>query len=297
MIVCLVYNHESYLKDALEGFVMQKTDFPFVAIIHDDASTDGSSKIIGEYAKKYPDIILPIYEEENQWSRHDGSLGKIIDSARKATGASFVALCEGDDYWTDQFKLQKQVDILKNNKDISLVHTDYLPVDEKGHPLDYPPHRLHQRKSRSGSFFYNLLQSNYILTLTVAIRSELFDSPFFIDSIPKMDYLLFLVAAAHGKSFYIPEKTGCYRIVHNGQLQRRLVSVINRSNAIKEYILNKFIQGDIKNITIIERISVYRMVFNYILQGKLNCRLNFKQRNIYFPIFRFLKKIKTGKIL
>ena len=65
-IRCITYNHESYIRDALEGFVMQKTDFPFVAIVHDDASTDGTASIIREYAEKYPDIILPIFEKENQ---------------------------------------------------------------------------------------------------------------------------------------------------------------------------------------------------------------------------------------
>ena len=100
-IKCLVFNHEPYLRDCLEGFVMQQTDFPFVAIVHDDASTDHSADIIREYAAKYPDIILPIYETENQYSKHDGSLGRIMNTAVDATGAKYVAMCEGDDYWTD----------------------------------------------------------------------------------------------------------------------------------------------------------------------------------------------------
>ncbi|MDE5714067.1 MAG: glycosyltransferase, partial [Muribaculaceae bacterium] len=68
-IRCCTYNHEPYIRDALEGFVMQKTDFPFVAIVHDDASTDRTAEIIREYAEKYPDIIKPIYETENQYSK------------------------------------------------------------------------------------------------------------------------------------------------------------------------------------------------------------------------------------
>lgn len=70
-IQCLVYNHEPYLRDCLNGFVSQKTTFPFVAIVHDDASSDNSSAIIQEYAERYPNIIKPIYEKENQWSKHD----------------------------------------------------------------------------------------------------------------------------------------------------------------------------------------------------------------------------------
>ena len=116
-INCLVYNHEPYLRDCLEGFVMQQTDFPFVAIVHDDASTDHSADIIREYAAKYPDIIRPIYETENQWSKSDGSLTKIMDAAIDATGAKYVAICEGDDYWMDPLKLQKQVDFLEEHSD------------------------------------------------------------------------------------------------------------------------------------------------------------------------------------
>ena len=96
-IKCTVYNHEPYLCDCLEGFVMQQTNFPFVAIVHDDASTDGSAAIIHEYEEKYPDIIKPIYETENQYSKRDGSVGRIMDEAIDATGAKYVAMCEGDD--------------------------------------------------------------------------------------------------------------------------------------------------------------------------------------------------------
>lgn len=116
-IHCLVYNHEPYLRDCLEGFVMQQTNFPFVAIVHDDASTDGSAAIIREYEEKYPNIIKPIYETENQYSKHDGSLGRIMNAAIDATGAKYVAMCEGDDYWTDPLKLQKQVDFLEANEE------------------------------------------------------------------------------------------------------------------------------------------------------------------------------------
>ena len=119
-INCCVYNHEPYLRDCLQGFVMQKTDFPFVAIVHDDASTDNSAAIIREYAEKYPDIIKPIYETENQFSKADGSLGRVINRAIEATGAKYIAMCEGDDYWIDPLKLQKQVDFMEANNNYSI---------------------------------------------------------------------------------------------------------------------------------------------------------------------------------
>ena len=131
-IKCLVYNHEPYLRDCLEGFVMQQTNFPFVAIVHDDASTDGSAAIIREYEEKYPNIIKPIYETENQYSKHDGSVGRIVDAAIDDTGAKYVAMCEGDDYWTDPLKLQKQVDFMEANPEYGLCYTDFNFCDEFG---------------------------------------------------------------------------------------------------------------------------------------------------------------------
>ena len=114
-IKCLVYNHEPYIRECLEGFVMQKTNFKFVAVVHDDASTDDTASIIKEYAEKYPEIIKPIFEKENQYSKKDGSLRRIMTDAIDATRAKYVAMCEGDDYWIDPYKLQKQVDFMEEN--------------------------------------------------------------------------------------------------------------------------------------------------------------------------------------
>ena len=116
-IQCITYNHEPYIRQCLEGFVIQKTNFRFEAIVHDDASTDGTATIIREYAEKYPDIIKPIYETENQYSKHDGSLRRIMDAA---CIGKYIAYCEGDDYWTDPNKLQIQVDFLESHPDYSM---------------------------------------------------------------------------------------------------------------------------------------------------------------------------------
>lgn len=127
-IRCMVYNHEPYLRQCLDGFVMQKTTFPFEAIVHDDASTDGSAAIIREYAEKYPEIIKPIYETENQYSKHDGSLRRIMDAAMHPN-SKYVALCEGDDYWTDPEKLQLQVDFLESHPEYTMCFHRARTVD------------------------------------------------------------------------------------------------------------------------------------------------------------------------
>ena len=116
-IRCITYNHAPYIRQCLEGFVMQKTNFRFQAVVHDDASTDGTTEIVREYAEKYPDIIVPMYEEENRWSKHDGTLLTCMLPYLKG---KYIAECEGDDYWTDPLKLQKQVDFMESHEDYSI---------------------------------------------------------------------------------------------------------------------------------------------------------------------------------
>lgn len=133
-IHCLVYNHAPYLRQCLDGFVMQKTNFRFEAIVHDDCSPDNSADIIREYAEKYPDIIKPIYETENQHSKHDGSLRRIM--FERLTG-KYIAMCEGDDYWIDHYKLQKQVDFLENNPDYVMCYTNFNLFYEETNKMEH----------------------------------------------------------------------------------------------------------------------------------------------------------------
>lgn len=111
-IYCLTYNHEEYIRDCLEGFIMQKTDFPFEVIVHDDASTDHTADIVREYQEKYPDIIKPIFQKENQFSAKIPLIQKFIFP--KVSG-KYIGVCEGDDYFTDETKLQRQVDLMEKH--------------------------------------------------------------------------------------------------------------------------------------------------------------------------------------
>ena len=108
-IICITYNHVNFIRDCLDGFIMQKTDFPFEVLIHDDASNDGTTDIVREYAEKYPEVFVPFYEEENQFGKTDFCRDILFPKIR----GEFVAVCEGDDFWTDELKLQKQVNIFE----------------------------------------------------------------------------------------------------------------------------------------------------------------------------------------
>ena len=124
-ILCTAYNHEQYIRSALESFVSQKTGFAFEVLVNDDASSDGTAAIIREYEEKYPDIIRPFYQKENQFSKGIGYIYENIFYPH-ARGKYF-AFCEGDDYWTDESKLQRQVNFLESHPDYSAcVHNTTL---------------------------------------------------------------------------------------------------------------------------------------------------------------------------
>ena len=126
-IICTTYNHQAYIKDALEGFIMQKTNFPFEIIVHDDASTDNTASIIKEYQEKFPGLFVNIYQTVNQFSRKEVNIWTEI-TFPMARG-KYIALCEGDDFWTDPLKLQKQVDFLEKNIEYSMVCHDALVMN------------------------------------------------------------------------------------------------------------------------------------------------------------------------
>ncbi len=132
-VYCLAYNHAEYIRKTLEGFVMQKTNFKFEVFVHDDASTDETATIIKEYAEKYPDIIKPIFQTENQYSKKIGIVKTFIYPLMRG---KYIACCEGDDYWTDENKLQIQADILDNNNNISLVTHKVRMISENGELLN-----------------------------------------------------------------------------------------------------------------------------------------------------------------
>lgn len=241
-IRCLVYNHEPYLRQCLEGFVMQKTNFPFEAIVHDDASTDGSAAIIREYAEKYPDIIKPVYEVENQYSKHDGSLRRKMDVHMRG---KYIAMCEGDDYWIDSHKLQKQVDFLESHPDYGLVHTDFELVNESN-ILEY---RIKRNCEKSENALIGLLLGSYnIGTLTVLFRSNIYKSlPRYnysqTQKYPMGDLPLWIEIASVSKIAYLKDVTSCYRRLttsasHSSDFQKR-ISFVNASFDCRLFYLKK----------------------------------------------------------
>ena len=131
-ICCEVYNHERYIRQSLEGFITQKTEYAFEVLVHDDASTDRSAQIIREYEEKYPHVMRPIYQAKNQYSKGTPIMTSI--QIPRAKG-KYIAFCEGDDYWCDPHKLQKQISFLESHPEYSASVHNVLTVDVDDNPL------------------------------------------------------------------------------------------------------------------------------------------------------------------
>ena len=204
-IACVTYNHMPYIRECLKGFLMQKTNFKYEILIHDDASTDGTADIIREYEAKYPDIIKPIYQKENQYSK--GISPSIKFNFPRVKG-KYIAMCEGDDYWTDPYKLQKQVDFLDEHNEYSCSFHLCNIIDEKGNVVmkNYPQ----CYKSNYTITLENLLLGPTIpQTLSVVFRTELISS---ISTDYKVtDIFLYYFLLKQGNAMCISENMGVYR--------------------------------------------------------------------------------------
>lgn len=202
--VCMItYNHESFIREAIEGVLMQKTDFPIEIIIGEDCSTDNTRNIVLEYSEKYPDIIRPLLPENNL-----GMMKNFIETMEAATG-KYIALCEGDDYWTDPYKLQKQVDFLEANEEYSVCFHNSLELNicGKNESTTY----CNYDKNRTVEFV-ELLESNLIPTQSVVFRNTV---NFAFEEFGKLkfgDWYLNLLNAEKGKIWYINEVMGVHRI-------------------------------------------------------------------------------------
>lgn len=219
VICCLAYNHERYIRDALEGFVMQKTDFPFVAIVHDDASTDGTADIIREYAAKYPHIIKPIFETENQYSKGDGSIRRIVGDALRVVGAKYIAMCEGDDYWTDPHKLQKQVSYLDTHPDIVYTCHNYEVITDKGEIIGKSDSPFYIQLDEDGQQFSlkdAFEREWFTKTLTSVFRADVYFKMDLSKYERPRDTHMVYELLREGNGYYFKFYGGCYRLHEGG---------------------------------------------------------------------------------
>ncbi|RHV29207.1 glycosyltransferase family 2 protein [Ruminococcus sp. OM05-10BH] len=296
-VYCLAYNHEKYIRKTLEGFVHQKTDFSFEVIIHDDASTDHTAEIIREYEKKYPEIIFPIYQKENQYSQKKLIVPNYIYP--KIRG-KYIAVCEGDDYWCDESKLQMQVDFLENHKEyVACVHNT-LRLDYKNHKQEL----FNAKKEDYDPDFREIIQggaSCYHQSSLIYKREILENRPDFLKVARGMgDYPLSIFLALSGKIHYFGKVMSVYRYGVEGSWTVRvrtnkektihhLETEIEMLNEVDQYSQYKFHE-------IVQDVILHREYKIAELEEKYNQLKKGKFRKIYLKK-SFKHKIKIWVLL
>lgn len=196
------------MRECLDGFLMQKTNFPVEILIHDDASTDGTKEIIEEYVANYPELIYPIYQTENQYSK--GIRGMMARYNFPRAKGKYIAICEGDDYWTNPHKLQKQVDFLEKNPDYSICfHPVMILNNEK-----FTDENVIQVNETTT--ITDLAKGNYIHTPSVMFRADnVKDLPEGFLRLPAGDYGIHLLNAQYGMIKKLTDTMAVYRM-HDG---------------------------------------------------------------------------------
>lgn len=238
-ISCLTYNHGKFLKEALDGFLIQKTDFSFEILIHDDASTDDTVQIILDYQKKYPDLIKPIFQEKNLWSQGTRALSATYNFPR-AQG-KYIAMCEGDDFWTDPYKLQKQVDFLECNPEyVACVHGAHFFDESLNSRVETKFEKV--KEDFDLDLFKIFHESGGVYpSCSIMMRNT---PPFYPKELlrfPSGDLTLIVFLKMKGKIRFMKGLWATYRIHANGVYQgenRSIKNIIKNRYLIQEYYSN-----------------------------------------------------------
>ena len=212
-IWCTTYNHELYIRDALEGFLMQKTSFPYEIVIHDDASTDGTARIIREYERKYPDLIRGIYQEENMYSKYHPNIKWMLEAEAQNCKGKYIAVCEGDDFWIDTQKLQLQVDYLETHPEYIMAVHDALNVDCRNYNMK--PGSIYEKDCvvPAGDI---IVQKKYMFSASMLYRREVLQmKDIFLDA-GIGDYTSMLYSLTVGDIYYFSRIMSVYRQHHKG---------------------------------------------------------------------------------
>ncbi len=305
--VCLItYNHEKYIREAIDGVLMQKVNFTWEFIIADDFSTDGTREIVLEYKEKYPDFIKLILQEKNV-----GASQNFIDLIT-APKSKYIAYFEGDDYWTDPLKLQKQIDFLEANPEYAIcfhpVNIIYVNTKKANH--------FRPNNQQTTTTIKDLLKKNFIHTSSAMLRNRIFDNfPDWFNKVKIGDWPLFLLVSKYGNIGFIPDVMSVYR-KHSGGVWSNQKNIEKKKAIIEVY---NYIENDLspeykKNIKDFKESIYYHLIGDFEQAGQisdakklaLKCFINYPhyRKGSYFLIFlkyffpsffKFGKK--TAKIL
>lgn len=284
-VLCNTFNQKIYIEDAFRGFLIQKTDFPFEVIVHDDASTDGTSDIVREYAERYPKIFKPVIQTENQYSQGK----KIISLSASYSKGRYIAICEGDDFWIENVKLQKQYDSMVKKPEANICFTKGLGL--KG---DYTTEIISdngfQEKMINASAV--ILGGGFFMpTASLFIKSKILKNmPEWFKNAPVGDYYIQVIAAMEGGALYLPIKSCCYR----------MNAVGSWTNKNKNININSLIELRIKHDKCCQHLmdehESQRFILKlHLIKTKTKLLLGFVKRLELYNFYHFSYYFLTGK--
>lgn len=317
-ICCITYNHEKYIRQALDGFLMQKVNFKYEIVIHDDASTDGTADIIREYEKKYPDKIKPIYQTENQFAKGIKASRIVMDNAK----GKYIALCEGDDYWCDENKLQMQIDYMEKNPECTFCFHNAKIFDMRKNDFiqNFLPQSKKQKNYIKKDGIYDmaeLARLDAIPTASYIFRNN-HECPEWYNTAVAGDLCMQLINTYYGYAYYIDKTMSVYR-VGTGQstmdrwrkegkedywkatnLLRGYIKIYENINEFSKFKYKDTIDTLIANVNISiamlnPEIEMSKDEYNNILKKSdknIIEKLKFILRMRHKEIYLFLKKIK-----
>lgn len=290
---CATFNHALYITATMDGFCRQQTDFPFLCIIVDDDSKDGEQDVIRQYLRDHfepvedwggdadtPDYHLTLARHRENTNCYFAvyllkynhySIKKPMKTHYRemVSGVNYLAFCEGDDYWTDAHKLQKQADALDANPQAMMVYTNFRVVDGEDKPINRPHIREFPCRSHSGDNLPTLLHhGNYVMTLTTMYRREVLQSNAFKNSPHNMDFATTLAAALMGDFIWLPEETACYRSLESGMIASGRREGVHWAQNVYRYYAGLVMSGQCKPLTFRQRCRNTTLILRRALARK-----------------------------
>ena len=291
---CFTFNQSEYITDAMNGFTMQQTSFPFVCTIVDDASTDGEQEVIKQYVDEnfdrsekgvsytketdYAHILYAqhktnkncyfaiLFLKENHYSIKKPKLPYLKEWDDEV---EFIAMCEGDDYWIMPDKLQVQYDMLLKDPNAMMVYTDYQTVDEHGKMINRPKYNRWKRYHKSGDILPSLFRTNFPLTCTVLVRRMVLTSELYKNMPSGLDYGLFLTAASKGDCLYVDRESSCYRNNPNSLMNTRHDIVGISGAKIFKYFVSAYLDNRCKKESFLNNIKILYVICEKTFSAKI----------------------------
>ncbi len=278
IVLCPTFNHAPYIVQAMDGFCMQQTSFPFVCTIIDDASIDGEQDVIAQYLQAHfsveqteetADYRLAFARHKENANCHFAVLLLKYNhfTAKKSTlpymsrwydSADYMAMCEGDDSWTEPRKLQLQADVLDANPRAVMAFTNFRIVDADGKPTKRPIIELFHKHSHSGDNLPTLLRrGNYVMTLTTMYRNRIWQTEAY-QSCPHhwLDFSRTMAAALMGDFIWLPEATASYRSLDSGLIRSKKLVIRQMVRDVYHHYALMIVTGKCKKLSFAEAVRV-----------------------------------------